>query len=59
MLFDDPGRVRSQIRSVVCQIQRFDFECNLVRGSDTKSNNTGIAGFRFKSSILNLVLNLV
>ena len=30
MLLDDPGRVRSQITSVVCQIQRFDFECNLV-----------------------------
>ena len=30
MLLDDPGRVRSQITSVVCQIQRFDFDCNLV-----------------------------
>ena len=30
LLLDDPGRVRSQITSVVCQIQRFDFECNLV-----------------------------
>jgi hypothetical protein len=30
MLLDDPGRVRSQIISVVCQIQRFDFDCNLV-----------------------------
>ena len=29
-LLDDPGRVRSQIISVVCQIQRFDFDCNLV-----------------------------
>jgi hypothetical protein len=27
---DDPGRVRSQITSVVCQIQRFDFDGNLV-----------------------------
>ena len=27
---DDPGRVRSQIASVVCQIQWFDFDCNLV-----------------------------
>jgi hypothetical protein len=27
---DYPGRVRSQITSVVCQIQRFDFDCNLV-----------------------------
>jgi hypothetical protein len=30
VLLDDPGRVRSQITSVVCQIQRFDFDCNLV-----------------------------
>jgi hypothetical protein len=29
-LLDDPGRFRSQITSVVCQIQRFDFDCNLV-----------------------------
>ena len=29
-LLDDPGHVRSQITSVVCQIQRFDFDCNLV-----------------------------
>ena len=30
VFFDDPGRVRSQIISVVGQIQRFDFDCNLV-----------------------------
>jgi hypothetical protein len=30
VMLDDPGRVRSQIISVVCQIQRFDFDCNLV-----------------------------
>ena len=30
VLYDDPGRVRSQITNVVCQIQRFDFEGNLV-----------------------------
>ena len=30
VLLDDPGRVRSQITSVVCKIQRFDFDCNLV-----------------------------
>jgi hypothetical protein len=29
MLLDDPGRVRSQITSVVCQIQWFNFDCNL------------------------------
>ena len=47
---DDPGRVRSQTTSVVCQIQRFDFDCNLVvtrkviMGRDT-------AGFRFTTPI--------
>ena len=30
VLLDDPGRVRSQITSVVFQIQRFDFDCNVV-----------------------------
>ena len=30
LLSDDPGRVSSQKTSVVCQIQRFDFDCNLV-----------------------------
>jgi hypothetical protein len=30
VMLDDLGRVRSQITSVVCQIQRFDFDCNLV-----------------------------
>ena len=30
LLLDDPGRVRSQITNVEGQIQRFDFECNLV-----------------------------
>jgi hypothetical protein len=30
VLLDYPGRVKSQITSVVCQIQRFDFECILV-----------------------------
>ena len=30
LLLDDPGRVRSQKTNVVCQIQRFDFDCNLV-----------------------------
>ena len=29
-MLDDPGRVKSQIISVVCQIQRFNFEYNLV-----------------------------
>ena len=41
MLLDDPGRVRSQITSVVCQIQRFDFS-----GSGAKSNNTDTAAAR-------------
>ena len=30
LLLDNPDRVRSQITSVECQIQRFDFECILV-----------------------------
>ena len=30
VLLNDHGRVRSHITSVVCQIPRFDFECNLV-----------------------------
>ena len=30
VLSDDPGRVRSQITSVVGKIQQFDFDCNLV-----------------------------
>jgi hypothetical protein len=30
VLLDDHGRVRSHMTSVVCQIQRFDFDFNLV-----------------------------
>jgi hypothetical protein len=30
LLLDDPGRVRSQIASIVRHIQRFDFDRNLV-----------------------------
>ena len=30
VMLNDPGRVRSQKTRVVCQIQRFDFECILV-----------------------------
>jgi hypothetical protein len=30
VLLDGPGRVKSQITRLLCQIQRFDFECNLV-----------------------------
>ena len=30
LLFDDPGPVRSEITSVVRQIQRFEFDCNLA-----------------------------
>jgi hypothetical protein len=30
LLLDDPGPVRSQIASIVYQIQRFDFDRNLV-----------------------------
>ena len=56
MLLDNPGRVRSQITSVVCQIQRFDFEC--ISGSDAKSNNTDTTGLRCKSSTCIENLNL-
>ena len=41
-MLDDPGRVRGQITSVVCQIQRFGFDCNLV--VTRKINNTDTAG---------------
>ena len=54
-MLDDPGRVRSQITIVVCQIQRFDFDCNLVHVVTRKviiiNNNMDTAGFRKKSSI--------
>ena len=30
ILLDDPGRVRSRIASIVRQIQRFNFDCNMV-----------------------------
>ena len=30
VLLDEPGRVKIQITSVVCQIQQFDFDFNLV-----------------------------
>ena len=30
VMLDGPGRVRRHKTSVVCQIQRFDFDCNLV-----------------------------
>ena len=49
VLLDDPGRVRSQIISVVCQIQRFDFDCHLVVAR--KSNNMNTCTFTFKTSI--------
>ena len=50
MLLDDPGRVRSQITNVEGQIQRFDFDCNLVV---TRKVIIGIppGGLRKKSSI--------
>ena len=30
LLLDDPGRVRNQLASIVRQMQRFDFDRNLV-----------------------------
>jgi hypothetical protein len=54
VLLDDSGRVRSQITSVVCQIQRFDFECNpLVVTRKVIIRYIAARGFGFKSSILN------
>jgi hypothetical protein len=54
LLLDDPVRVRSKIATVVCQIQRFYFDCNLVRYFDCNLvvtiNNTDTSGFGFKSS---------
>jgi hypothetical protein len=44
-MLDDPGRVRSQITSVVCQIQQFDFGCNLVVTGKVIIRSA--AGFRF------------
>jgi hypothetical protein len=48
-MLDDPSRIRSQMTSVVCQIQRFDFDCNLV-DSDAKSNHlrSSAAGLRLQ-----------
>ena len=51
MLLNDPGRVRSQKTNVVCQIQRFDFECILVVSQKVIIVNTNAAGLRFKTSI--------
>jgi hypothetical protein len=58
-MLDDPGRVRSQITSVVCKIQRFDFDCNLVH-VDLVSRKVIIrtrAPLRIKP-LLNLVIQL-
>jgi hypothetical protein len=30
LMSDNPGGVRSHITCVVCQIQKFDFDCNLA-----------------------------
>ena len=56
VLLNDPGRVRSQIASIVRQIQRFDFDRNLVV---TKINNMNTVTFRNKTSIYTSILNLV
>jgi hypothetical protein len=58
VLLDDPGRVRSQIIRVVCQIQRFDFDCNLVK-IDAKINNMDtVALIEFASSSLHTKVHL-
>ena len=61
VMLDDPGRVRSQITRVVYQIQRFDFECNLVV---TRKVIMGIPPVldrnpRYGGCILACILNLV
>jgi hypothetical protein len=59
-LLDDPGRVRSQITSVVCQIQRFDFDCNLVVTRKVIIRiPPGLERNPLYRYVLNLVLNLV
>ena len=51
VLLDDRGRVRSQITSVVCQIQRFDFDCILVVPRKVIIINMNTVTFTFKTSI--------
>jgi hypothetical protein len=48
VMLDDPGRVRSHITSVVCQIQRFDFDCNLYAKINNTHINTPPATLRLK-----------
>ena len=51
VLLNDLGRVRSHIISVVCQIQRFDFDCNLVvTGKVIISSGVALLS-KFKTSI--------
>ena len=54
LLLDDPGRVRSQIASIVRQIQRFDFDRNLVLVVTRKVflKNMNRVTFTFKTSIV-------
>ena len=49
LLLGEPDRVRSQITSVVCQIQRFDFGYNLVM--TRKVINPSVAALRFKKNV--------
>jgi hypothetical protein len=58
VLLGDPDCVGSQIIRVVCQIVRFDFDCNMVLRycSDAKTNTavtaTDSTGFIRKSSLI-------
>jgi hypothetical protein len=47
---DDPGRVRSHITSVVCHVQQFCFDCNLVVMRKVIIASP-LDGFTFKPSI--------
>jgi hypothetical protein len=59
VLLDDPGRVRSQITNVVCQIQRFDFDCNLVVSRKVIIRTRAPLDLRLKPLLLNLVVGSI
>jgi hypothetical protein len=56
LLLNYPGRVRSQITSVVCQIQRFDFDCNIRK---SVSRKTGIHAIIAQASAAGCVLEVL
>ena len=52
VLLDYPGRVRSQITSVVCQIQRFDFVCILVWCPKLESRGTSLEKVSYRNIVI-------